>query len=120
MPSCTGNHEHVLRFPGYADGQTVLTRMQLNLQHAVSPEAHQRLPSAHACSLQAVGFLMCDVLGTHANLCYAVGVLSRHAAQPDNSHSAAVSHILALLSAYTEKSSLWARVSAGQLAAHRF
>ena len=71
--------------------------MQPNLQLAVTPEDHQPNPAFRSRYLQAVGSLMYAMLGTRPDLCYAVGVLGRHAAQSDNSHWAAVIRILAYI-----------------------
>ncbi|GAA5983671.1 hypothetical protein JCM10908_000376 [Rhodotorula pacifica] len=76
-------------------GCTAPTPMQANQQLHVAPEDHQ--PSFRACYLQAVGLLMYAMLGTCLNLCYAVGVLGRHAARPDNSHWAANIRVLAYI-----------------------
>ncbi|GAA5871005.1 hypothetical protein JCM3774_003501 [Rhodotorula dairenensis] len=89
--------EDVLLRLGYADGRTAPTPMQPSLQLAVAPEDHQPTPAFRSRYLQAVGSLMYAMLGTRPDLCYAVGVLSRHAARPDNSHWAAVIRVLAYI-----------------------
>ena len=89
--------EDVLLRLGYADGRTAPTPMQPNLQLAVAPEDHQPTPAFRSRYLQAVGSLMYAMLGPRPNLCYAVGVLGRHAARPDNSHWAAVIRVLAYI-----------------------
>lgn len=89
--------EDVLLRLGYADGRTAPTPMQPNLQLAVAPEDHRPTPAFRSRYLQAVGSLMYAMLGTRPDLCYAVGVLGRHAARPDNSHWAAVIRVLAYI-----------------------
>ncbi|GAA5887223.1 hypothetical protein JCM3774_005659, partial [Rhodotorula dairenensis] len=86
--------EDVLLRLGHADGRTAPTPMQPNLQLAVAPEDHQPTPAFHSRYLQAVGSLMYAMLGTRPDLCYAVGVLGRHAARPDASHWAAIVRVL--------------------------
>ncbi|GAA5863496.1 hypothetical protein JCM3774_006502, partial [Rhodotorula dairenensis] len=77
-----------------ADGRTAPTPMQPNLQLAVAPEDHQPTPAFRSRYLQAVGSLMYAMLGTRPDLCYAVGVLGRHAARPNASHWAAIVRVL--------------------------
>ncbi|GAA5886961.1 hypothetical protein JCM3774_001145, partial [Rhodotorula dairenensis] len=86
--------EDVLLRLGYADSRTAPTLMQPNLQLAVAPEDHQPTPAFRSRYLQAVGSLMYAMLGTRPDLCYAVGVLGRRAARPNNSHWAAVIRVL--------------------------
>ena len=86
--------EDVLLRLGHADGRTAPTPMQPNLQLAVAPEDHQPSPAFRSRYLQAVGSLMYAMLGTRPDLCYAVGVLGRHAARPDASHWAAIVRVL--------------------------
>ncbi|GAA5881354.1 hypothetical protein JCM3774_002883 [Rhodotorula dairenensis] len=70
--------------------------MQPNLQVAVA-EDHQPTPAYRSRYLQAVNSLMYAMLGTRPDLCYAMGVLGRHAARPDNSLWAAVIRVLAYI-----------------------
>ena len=86
--------EDVLLRLGHADGRTSPTPMQPNLQLAVASEDHQPTPAFRSRYLQAVGSLMYAMLGTRPDLCYAVGVLGRHAARPDASHWAAIVRVL--------------------------
>ncbi|GEM08938.1 gag-Pol polyprotein [Rhodotorula toruloides] len=61
-----------------------------NQQLVPAPDDHVPTPDFRRRYLQAVGSLMYAMLGTRVDLAHVVGVLSRHAARPDNTHWAAV------------------------------
>ncbi|GAA5863711.1 hypothetical protein JCM3774_001222 [Rhodotorula dairenensis] len=77
-----------------SNGQLFLSQPQLATCRRSGGD-HQPTPAFRSRYLQAVGSLMNAMLGTRPDLCYAVGVLGRHAARPDSLHWAAGIGVLA-------------------------